>query len=518
MNTLFSTLLLLVPMAADEKPIPKVPIGKETTFATGPIDAGGYIDYEAALNDRLREKITPQTNAVVLLVKAFGPGPAGSEYPPGFLKLVGMDELPAKGEYFYGLDQHLKDNLHLPPNEFDTVYDQQSKATKRPWAIQDYPHVGAWLIGNEKALAIVVEATTRPHYFLPRVTRRDANGKRDLLIGAPLPNVQKCRELAKALAARAMCRLNEGKDDQAWQDLLATHRLAALVSSGSSLLEFLVGVAIDAVACQADLAYLEHAKLTAKQLQVRLKELQALPSMAPVAGKVDLEVRFTYLDSLQSLLRGGVTAIPGLTDAPNEVDLQEQKRILEKIDWSPAFQEGNKWYDRMVAALKIKDRAAREKQFDRIDEELNALKINAEKEKELFAELTKPGGQPDKVVSKAIGDVLIRLLMPAVRKVQGAWERSEQIRYNVQIAFALAAYRLDNQRYPAKLDGLAPKYLAAVPLDVFTGKPLTYHPKDNGYLFYSFGENGKDDDGRWHTDEPAGDDPGVRMPMPELKP
>jgi hypothetical protein len=113
--------------------------------------------------------------------------------------------------------------------------------------------------------------------------------------------------------------------------------------------------------------------------------------------------------------------------------------------------------------------------------------------------------------------MLVNLLMPAFQKVQAAGERAEQIRYNVQTAFALAAYRLDNKRYPAKLDDLAPKYLAAVPLDVFTGKPLTYRPTEKGYLFYSFGPNGKDDEGRWYDDDPRGDDPGVRMPLPELK-
>lgn len=46
-------------MAADEKPTPKVPIGKETTYVDGPIDRDGYIDYEEALNERLRKNITP---------------------------------------------------------------------------------------------------------------------------------------------------------------------------------------------------------------------------------------------------------------------------------------------------------------------------------------------------------------------------------------------------------------------------------------------------------------------------
>ena len=81
----------------------------------------------------------------------------------------------------------------------------------------------------------------------------------------------------------------------------------------------------------------------------------------------------------------------------------------------------------------------------------------------------------------------------------------------------MAAYRADTGRYPARLAELAPKYLAAVPDDLFAGKPLVYRPSEAGYLLYSVGINGKDDGGRWTDDDPPGDDLRVRMPLPELK-
>ena len=42
----------------DSKPEPKLPLGKETTYVTRPLDRNGYIDYEAALNERLGRGIT----------------------------------------------------------------------------------------------------------------------------------------------------------------------------------------------------------------------------------------------------------------------------------------------------------------------------------------------------------------------------------------------------------------------------------------------------------------------------
>ncbi len=96
--------------------------------------------------------------------------------------------------------------------------------------------------------------------------------------------------------------------------------------------------------------------------------------------------------------------------------------------------------------------------------------------------------------------------------MQWAAERSEQLQDNLQIAFALAAYRADHGRYPARLDELAPKYLPRIPADCFASGPLIYRPTADGYLLNSVGPNGRDDDGRLFTDDPPGDDIAIRMP------
>src|SRR5260370_26416035 len=103
-----------------------------------------------------------------------------------------------------------------------------------------------------------------------------------------------------------------------------------------------------------------------------------------------------------------------------------------------------------------------------------------------------------------------------VQKVREAAVRGKQIHEITIIAFALARYKLDHQRYPTELAALARKYLAKIPPDLFSGKPLIYRPEAKGYLLYSVGPNGKDEDGRGYGDDPKGDDISVRMPLPEL--
>src|ERR1700722_17863923 len=104
MNTLAAPLLLLSLLTAEGKPTPKFPLGKDTTCVTGPLDKEGYIDYEAALNDRLARGIKPEKNASVLLWKALGPTPeGGSGMPAEFFKRLGMEEPAKGGAYLVGL-------------------------------------------------------------------------------------------------------------------------------------------------------------------------------------------------------------------------------------------------------------------------------------------------------------------------------------------------------------------------------------------------------------------------------
>src|SRR6185295_10550420 len=72
---------------------PGITIGRDTTYIDGPLDKDGYPDYEAALNERLREGVTPENNANVLLWQTVGPR-SDIQEPARFFKALGIPELP----------------------------------------------------------------------------------------------------------------------------------------------------------------------------------------------------------------------------------------------------------------------------------------------------------------------------------------------------------------------------------------------------------------------------------------
>jgi hypothetical protein len=489
---------------------PKIPIGKDTTFVTEPVDAEGYLDFESALNSRLKQGITPKTNANVLIWKALGPRPEGGMgMPSEYFEQLGIDEPPANGDYLVGLTPFLIEQQKSPVSRVGIVGEQLARARNRPWLATDFPQLASWLKINEKALAVAREATRRPDYFNPLVSKR-INGKATGLISALLPSVQKCREIASALCASAMLRVGEGKFDEAWKDLLACHRLGRLVGRGATLIDALVGIAIDQIASAADLAYLERTKLSAGQIGDRLNDLRSLPELPNLADKVDLGERFMFLDTLQLIRRGKFDGL-GIAGLLKE---QLTPRKLDRIDWTPAFRNGMKMYDRIAEASRLPDRVERLQQLSEIEAEL-AQRGKESQNNDLSSDMF--SSVPSESVGTSIGNVMIGLFVPANTKFQNAVDRAQQTQRNLQLAFALAAYRADHGSYPAKLDDLSPKYVPSIPNDLFCGAALVYRPDEKGYLLYSVGVNGIDEGGRTADDESKGDDIAVRMPLPEIK-
>ena len=465
-----------------------------------------FPDYEKLLNERISKGITPERNANVLFWKAYGPSPDGQKeiMPDEYFKWMGMEKPPKEGDYFISLHAYTK-TLRFAEAGI-VLYNQQSKASKRPWKATDYPHVAEWLEANEKPLAVFVEASKRPDYFNPLVAPKN---EPDSSLVSGIIAVVKPRELVNALLARAMLHVEEGKFDAAWQDLLACHRLGRLISRGCTMIEALVGYALIQIAAIATLSYIELANLTTAKLRSRMKELQDLPPLSSLADTVDLGERYLHLDTINLIRRGKFESFKGGMGKVlfgRDVALDEQK-IWPTLDWEPVVKSSNMWYDRFSAVLRLKSRGERQKGLDKLKEDMQLL----------VKDIPAPGKKDtsDKMLAEKIGNKLL-LEAEQVRNMQNAADRAEQVQKNLLIAFALTGYKKDEGKYPAKLEALAPKYLPAVPDDIFTGKGLIYKPTATGYLFYSVGPNGKDEGGRGNLDNPPGDDVAVRMPQPEL--
>jgi hypothetical protein len=513
---------------------PKFTIGKETTFVAGPVDKDGFIDYVAAVNERLGKGVTAENNAAVLFWKAIGPAPLGKARPSEFFKLLGMDQLPARGEYFVSLNRFLTDKLMVDPSKAYESEQRMDSAFHRPWAPKDFPDLVAWLNSNEKPLALIIEASNRRRYFVPCCSSSDDGNAsiRTRSLSSALTvrhTVTERRAVTRALICRSLQRLGASQFEEAWQDLLAAHRLARLFGQEGTMMDSIVGIACDLVTGRAELIFLEQAKFDANRVQKCLSDLQALPPLPNIADNVEWAERFLNLDYVTNVAHGDISQLQLALDyARNNFDKASKRMndkakrdpsivsLLDGVDWDSHLREINREFDREVAIMREPKRALRERQFDVLEAELQqSKKEDLPEADDLVKMLERIKGDP------GAKDKLLRQIFTSPggsqRSTQTAADRAEQNQRNLHIAFALGAYQRDRGSYPKTLDALAPKYLAKVPDDLFTGKPLAYRPDEKGYLLYSFGPNGKDDNGRALDEDPPGDDLSVRMPIPELR-
>ena len=499
-------------------PKPKVTISKETTYITEPLRPDGYPDYIAYLDQRQRHGVTPENNAAVPLVRALGPREIAESVQAEFFKRLGIEPLPAKGDYFvdwltYSKQFSAKDWPAVPARRDEGAREYfeslDSVASERPWTREDFPPLAEWLAENEKHIDQFVAASKRSRMYTPLITGEEEDAT---LVMVLLPVAQSSRQAARALVTRAMYRAGSGDMQAALEDLMACRRLARHTSQGFSLIESLVAIAMDHIALDAQVALLAGGKLTREHRDWLRQQVAKLPPRKSMADVLDQGERLMYLDSVCWISRTGMRKLSTLSALSAVGDgspptLPDIAMDLV-IDWDVPLKVGNEWYDRFVKVARIEDPKKRVDVLRKIKDDLKKAQADVTDKSSLFGLLF----SPRQVASQKMAQVFVSLLLPALDAALRAEHRNQAKHALLELGLALADYRADNRRFPLRLDELAPKYVKQAAIDPMWGEPFTYKQTDGGYLLYSVGQNGKDDGGRTADDDHGSDDLVIRVP------
>jgi hypothetical protein len=335
------------------------------------------------------------------------------------------------------------------------------------------------------------------------------------MIGMLLNQVQAMRTANRALTTRAMWHLGEGRPEEAWRNLLANYRLARFLGHGDTLVEQLVGVAIEGVTNRCTLAILSHGNLTPELTERIHSDLAALGPVADPAHAFQTGERFFSLDTIIRFSQGE------MSNADLGFDLPDFLR-RGGFDWNHLLRYLNTFYDRILAVYELPDYGERRQALNLIESEVDSL----------YPQRSVASGLGVLLNKKRRGEVLLAMLLPAVSAFHNAIERGRAQGEMIEVASALELYRARRGEYPEQLADLAPDFLPEAPLDHYVDAPLQYTRKpDGGYLLYSVFENGVDDGGtdlggeiiagEW-VDERVDVDYGkcdlvVRLPMPAFE-
>lgn len=497
-----------------------------TTHITSPLDAEGYVDYLAAANLKMRQGVSPSENAAIPLLEAIGIADGNLEvtnllraelgmpaWTPGSMQMFSMGSLVSERTAKYRDNGVVTDSAALEAEQ-KRINDQNGPAMERPWKEADFPEMAEVLKRNAASLKVVSEGVKRPKYYRPLVRRVPT----DTLIAILLPDVQVQREFARQLAMRAMLHLGHGRVQEAKADLLTMHRLGAHISNGATLIEGLVGVAIDSIAAAADNRWANHPLVTSTDIAAYRTELMALPAVSNFAHQLDLTERFMGLDVTQAIARGRLTTTSLVNDTVSpEADEfgtgLRPDRFLEgliglSVDWPTAMQTLNRQYDDLVAVAQKTDPRTRDQGLQAIDAQLRASKADSTSFKSVVSSVI--GGNKGR--GKNMGATLGQMLVPAVVQVFEAENRVRMRRLTTITGFAILEYRAVNGAPPAKLQDLVPDYLSTVPQDVYTGEGLKYTTDGTNFKVYAVGRNRLDDGGKTFTAEKPWDDVGFHIP------
>ena len=463
---------------------------KETTYLTKPLQADGYPDYAAAMNERISAGVTPENNAAVLFWQAVGPNAIPKWSRQRFFQQVGIPQPPETGEYFVELSAYprwreskLKSTRPGRKPSYDTRADL-SPVLSRPWSKQEFPIIAAWLAANEKPLGLLTQASRRPRRYDPLIVQDDGVIYYGITTSAN-------RSVFSALVARAMLRTQEGRVDDAWQDLLACHRLARLTSRCQITRPYAWMTAyLEVLAIEGDHVLLKNARLTARQIAAMRNDLARLPPKPSMLAKVDFGDRCWCLNDVLLNARHDSSSPQPFAN----LRITPTVTIEAGVNWNMVLRIVNFWFDRRTAAMHepspAKQWAAERRIRDDLHDEVVASVSWTAKLSAFF--------NPREVNSKQVALTFVDSHLVMLTKSEDGLEIQRNLN---EVAFALAAYRIDHGSYPARLNDLRPAYLKEVPKNVFAGDAdLHYSRKGDGYLLYSVGENGKDDGGRGHWD------------------
>ena len=478
-------------------------IGKDTTYITEPLNDDGTVNYVAYVNAQLSEGVTSENNAAIVLARAMGPSLFHEDVRDRMIELIRMDPLPEDGDYFVAPGDYVEslsdqDRAALVPEQAaavrrykelaaktkgggslslkerqemarlsgiprdltEIVCDELDEAMAGPWSADKLPLLAGWLKANTGPLALIEAATKRRRFYLPMVSRTDPPWMVDCSIRY---NMGELMDVSKVLVARAMLKSGSGDMGGAWEDLMTVRRLAGLISQGATLIEGIVGIAIDALGRSGFDTLIVSGKPSAAQLQACRGQLEALAPMEGFRQAIAFE-RFYFLDVIMTLYRAQEVGITGDLEGPS----------ASWFDWNEALRTGNHWYDRMLGPWMLDDAAERRRRLKEAERNLQKALDEARSSPVWTGIQMLIPTRRRKVLTQTVTFTLLRMMTASLGMMVDTYDKALMESEMLHVAISLALHEAETGRFPATLGELTPKYLKALPGDRFSGKALLY--------------------------------------------
>ena len=373
--------------------------------------------------------------------------------------------------------------------------DMEKLLSKKPREVtdEDKKLIGKWLDDNKEALDLVIKGSQKPYYWQKYTNKENTSEMLRVL----MPNLSEFKRLVHALRWRVWLNTEKGRYEDAFSDLICCYKVGQHLRGDKTLIEQLVGIAIEALSVHTIRDILGKHQLDSVELAPLQVQLGEAISDKGFVISFKVEKLFVY-DEIQRCFTAGenghlipkrITMLKSLGSGPRPrnyleeflyvfSDLDILKKVTYMIFLHPDKQEtldvANNFYD-YCEQLSKKSAVQMYEETDDIDERM----------KKLFSD-----------------NVFMEAMTPALRKVIMISHRLPADLNSIFAIVAILRYKQDKGDYPDTLEELVTSgYLKQLPMDPYSDKPLVYKKTDEGFLLYSVGLNFKDDSGQIARDD-----------------
>ena len=335
------------------------------------------------------------------------------------------------------------------------------------------PEINAWIEANEAAIADYRAATKLEFNGWPTNLKDDQQ-----LFEMPLPALSPIRGLAKATALKGQQLAAAGDYDGAMSYYLDTLEAGAHASQGVTLIEELVGAAVQGVAGDRIRAMIESADDDELDYVALAEQLdQRWTPLRPIEDSFQFE-RASNLDLLQSVFEvnpetgnyrvreSTLEKIPQLmgSEGPDSVSLQLGAGAVLAA-------EG---YERLVSEVN--------NHFDKLTE---ATQVPYTDSREILSSIEEPRSPA------------LSMMLPSLGRATQIAFHSKADRQATRLIAHLKAYRQQHGEYPSDLSVFADQDYV---IDPFADAPFQYRREGNDFVLYSVGVNATDEGGIHDSD------------------
>jgi hypothetical protein len=351
--------------------------------------------------------------------------------------------------------------------------------------------VARWITDNAEVFDLVTAGAGKPYCWHEYMTGPDVNEMMSFVV----PDLKGVRRLAFALRWRAWLQAEQGQYDKAFEDIKSCYRLGQHLRGDKTLIEQLVGIAIEALATGALYDMLSDYHIDSNTLAQLQEVFERLISNEDFMISLKAE-QISTCDMIQKVFTGGLGGghiIPSrlrkvfpevhvISTLGSSMQTQQQSLIRGTID----FVE-NSTYILFLHPNKQQTFRAAQELYDYYD------KVKAKTPAQIRAEEIDIEKQAMEIVK---GNMLLESCPPMFSRILSQVHLVKAKAESLITVVALLRYRRDVGRYPDSLTELiAANYIKKVPLDLYGPASLSYKKNGDSFILYSYGLNFKDDSG-----------------------